>query len=447
MRKEDMVIFSVDDHIVEAPHIFDQHLPLIYKDRAPKCRETDNGEFNWEFEGKFTINFALNAVAGRPKEELGFEPNSFDHIRKGCYDPVARIDDMNVNGIFAGVNFPTFPGFALELFQVHKDRKLALALIQAYNDWHIDEWCATAPDRFIPIVGLPLFDVDEAVKELKRGIAKGARTATFPTLPQQLGFPTIHDPYWAPLWKVANDEGFPLSIHVSALSGTGSEHISADSPVASFLNKCHMSAMAAFSEWLWSDPIQDYPDLKIILSEGGIGWLPYFLERAEQVEHNHGPWMGHVWKDGKRPTDVYREHFISSFIQDERGVEMRHQIGIDTITFENDYPHADITWPNTPEQLWSGEFKDGAIGQEDIDKITFRNAAREYRWDAVERLGRENCNVAMLRELGKSVDLTPITGGGVPPRDHDGVVRASDIMKLFPKNLMDPLEDERSSAA
>ena len=193
MRMEDMVIVSVDDHFVEGPDVFKNHLPQKWQDAAPQCVKEPSGAFNWYFEGRRGVNFALNAVAGRPREELGFEPNSYEHIRKGCYDPKARLDDMNVNGIFAGVNFPTFPGFALERFQTAKDKQLATALIKAYNDWHIDELCGTAPDRFIPMAGLPYYDVEEAVRELRRCVDKGARTVTMPSIPQLLELPTIHD--------------------------------------------------------------------------------------------------------------------------------------------------------------------------------------------------------------------------------------------------------------
>ncbi|MGE0741731.1 MAG: amidohydrolase family protein [Hyphomonadaceae bacterium] len=432
MRKEDMVIFSVDDHIVEGPDIFAQHLGAQWKDKAPKCVEKDDG-FVWEYEGKPCVNFALNAVAGRPREELGFEPNRYDQIRKGCYDPKARLDDMSVNGVFAGVNFPTFPGFALEMFLTSPDKPSATAIIQAYNDWHIDELCATDKDRLIPMVSLPLYDIKAAVDELKRCARKGARTISMPSLPHQFGMPNIHDEYWRPLWKACNDEQIPISIHITAADSTGSEHLSLDSPMGSFLTKVGLASMAVFAEWLWSEFIHDYPDLKVILSEGGIGWLPYTLERAELVYKNHGPWMRHNWH-GKRPTDIYREHFISCFIQDEVGVAMRNRIGVDTITFENDYPHADITWPNTPEQLWSGEFENGAIGQVDIDKISHQNAARVYRWDAVERLGRDKCNVAAMRAQAGHVDLTPLSKGGKPPAEHEGTVRARDILRLFPQS-------------
>jgi len=265
-------------------------------------------------------------------------------------------------------------------------------------------------------------------------------------MPHQLGLPNIHHESWKPLWAACEEMQIPISFHISALDGTGSEHICQDSPIGAFLNKVALASQAVLAEWLWSDMMFEHPKLKIILSEGGIGWLPYFLERADLVDKNHGPWMGKDWH-GKKPSDVYREHFISCFIQDEAGVRDRDIIGVDTLTFENDYPHADITWPYTPEQLWNGEFEGGKVGWEVIDKITHRNALRTYRWDAVERLGRENCNVRTLRELGRNVDLTPISGGGKPPRDHSGQVRARDLAKLFPANLMDPLAAEREKAA
>jgi predicted TIM-barrel fold metal-dependent hydrolase len=439
MRLEDLIIVSVDDHIVEQPDIFDQHLPKKYRDKAPKCVQLESGAFNWLYEDKHTVNFALNAVAGRPKEELGFEPNSFEHIRKGCYDVHGRIDDMNVNGILASVNFPTFPGFALNLFQTSSDKKRALALVKAYNDWHIDEWCAAYPGRYIPMVGLPLWDVQEAVKELKRTVAKGARTITFPALTADCGLPSIHHPSWKPLWDALADEGIPISIHITG--GAGSENMYPDSPIDAMMNKVALCSMAVAAEWLWSTMPREYDNLKIVLSEGGIGWLPYFLERADLVQKNHGPWTRQKW-GGKRPSDVFREHFISCFIEDRAGVKARHDIGIDIITFENDYPHADITWPNTPEQLLHGEF--AGVPDEDIDKITHLNALRTYNWDPFSVLGREKCTVGALREQGRNVDMTPISGGGVPPtRDPTRIVTAADVAAQFPA----PVTSEKSRRA
>jgi predicted TIM-barrel fold metal-dependent hydrolase len=305
-----------------------------------------------------------------------------------------------------------------------------LALIKAYNDWHIDEMCAAHPGRFIPIVSLPLWDMKEAVAELKRTVAKGARTVSFPSLPTQIGYPNIHNAHWKPLWDAIADAGIPISIHIG--TGGGSEHVDLDSPIDAFMTKCGLSAMTVAAEWLWSRMPRDYANLKIVLSEGGIGWIPYLVERADNVQKNHGPWTNQKW-GGKWPSEVFREHFISCFIEDKYGLLFREQIGVETITFENDYPHADITWPNTPEQLES-DFRFAGVPDNEIDMITHQNALRVFNWDPFTILGRENCTVGALRAKAVNVDMTPITGGGHPPADDPNrIVTAADIMKLFPQ--------------
>ena len=114
----------------------------------------DNGAQVWLYEGREIPNIGLNAVAGRPPEEYGIEPASFDQMRPGCFEVAARVDDMNANGVLAGMCFPSFPQVAGQLFGLAKDKDVGLAMVRAYNDWHIDEWCAAAPGRFIPL-GLP----------------------------------------------------------------------------------------------------------------------------------------------------------------------------------------------------------------------------------------------------------------------------------------------------
>ncbi|MET0987916.1 MAG: amidohydrolase family protein, partial [Steroidobacteraceae bacterium] len=279
-----------------------------------------------------------------------------------------------------------------------------------------------------------LWDMKEAVAEIKRTVAKGAKTVSIPSIPLQFGLPSVQDPYWKPLLDAIADEGIPLSIHVTGGARTGTEHMAMDSPIDAFLTKAGMCAMATAAEWLWSPWPRMYKNLKIVMSEGGIGWVPYILERADLVQKNHGPWTRQKW-GGKRPSEVFREHFVSCFIQDEFGVKNRDAIGLDIITFENDYPHADITWPNSPEQLWGGEFENGKVGKEVIDAITHKNALRVYNFDPFSKIPQEKCTVGALRVEGKNVDMTPISGGGKPPAEHDHIVTAQDILKLFPQSV------------
>ena len=137
-----MILISVDDHIIEPPDMFRDHLPAKYKDEAPRLVHNPDGSDTWQFRDTVIPNVALNAVAGRPKEEYGLEPQGLDEIRPGCYDAAERVKDMNAGGVLATMNFPSFPGFAARLFAT-EDAEFSLALVQAYNDWHIDEWCGS----------------------------------------------------------------------------------------------------------------------------------------------------------------------------------------------------------------------------------------------------------------------------------------------------------------
>ena len=127
----------------------------------------------WLFEGVEIPNFGLNAVSGRPQEEYGIEPTRFDEIRRGCWDVDARIDDMNAGGVLASLCFPSFPQFCGQIFANTEDKDLALAVLQAYNDWHIEEWAGAHPGRFIPLSLVPYWDPELMAAEVRRMAAQG----------------------------------------------------------------------------------------------------------------------------------------------------------------------------------------------------------------------------------------------------------------------------------
>src|SRR3989440_9715711 len=147
MRLDDMILISVDDHVVEPPDLFERHLAQKWHDVAPRLVHKDDGTDVWGYEGKEIPNIGLNAVAGRPPEEYGMEPTSFDELRRGTYDITERVRDMNANGVLGSMCFPSFPNLCGQLFARSSDKELGLAVLQAYNDWHIDEWCRTHPRR------------------------------------------------------------------------------------------------------------------------------------------------------------------------------------------------------------------------------------------------------------------------------------------------------------
>ena len=405
--------------------MFEKHLPDDLKDKAPQFITHENGSQAWSFQDKLINTIGLNSVVGRPKEEYGFEPTSYAEIRKASYDVHARIDDMNVNGIVTSLNFASFPGFDGFMFSTVKDLKLSLRMLQAYNDWHIEDWCGVYPGRFIPLALLPLWNVELCVAEVKRVVAKGCRAITFPDNPAAKGLQSVHDTYWEPLWDVCNDNNVVINCHI----GTGSEppHSSDLSPINAWITSMPMSIGNAAADWLHLASLNRYPNMKISLSEGGIGWIPYFLERATFIYEHHSAWT-RVDFGGKTPTEVFREHFLTCFIDDKFGVKNYKDIGEDNISYECDYPHSDCTWPYAPEILWEC-VKD--VPERVINKITHENVYKWFSYDAIDMLGKENMTVGALRAQAIHVDTTPVSSGGKRPDVSSGPVTSGDIIKMF----------------
>ncbi len=123
MNLNELIVVSVDDHIVEPATMWDGHLTQAQKSFAPQLRRDDKGVDYWVFEDRRVGNIGLNAVVGRMREEYGCEPISFDQMRRGAWDIHARIEDMNVNGILACLNFPSVVNFDGSLFHKFKNKE------------------------------------------------------------------------------------------------------------------------------------------------------------------------------------------------------------------------------------------------------------------------------------------------------------------------------------
>jgi predicted TIM-barrel fold metal-dependent hydrolase len=401
MRADDLIMVSVDDHLVEPPDLFDGHIPDRWRDRAPRVVKNPDGSDVWTFEGTVIPNIGLNAVAGRPREEYGIEPTAFTEIRPGCYDIAQRIKDMDAGGILGSMCFPSFPGFCGRLFAAADDKDLALAVLRAYNDWHVDEWCASAPGRFIPM-GLPvLWDPHLAAEEVHRLAAKGVHSVTFTENPATLGYPSFHDEHWDPLWQALVDEGVVLSIHLGSSGQLA--FTAADAPIDVLITLQPMNICSAAADLLWSRVLKRYPGIRIALSEGGTGWIPYFLDRLDRTYEMHHRWTGQDFGD-RRPSDVFRQHFLTCFIADPIGLRLRHDIGLDNIAWECDYPHSDSSWPHAPEELAAVA---GAAGvpDDELRRITHENAMRWYAYDPFTHIPREQATVAALRARAQGHDV------------------------------------------
>jgi predicted TIM-barrel fold metal-dependent hydrolase len=199
VKIDDMILVSVDDHIVEPPDMWQGVLPPEWQSRAPKMVHRKDGTDVWVFEGAQIPNIGLNAVVGRPPEEYGMEPTSLEQLRPGCFDIHKRIEDMNAAGILGSMCFASMTGFCGQLFGNQEDKELARVMVQAYNDWHIDGWCGVYPGRFIPLALPMLWDPQLMAEEMRRVAKKGCHAMSFPDNPTGLGAPSLHDDFWEPV--------------------------------------------------------------------------------------------------------------------------------------------------------------------------------------------------------------------------------------------------------
>jgi Predicted metal-dependent hydrolase of the TIM-barrel fold len=421
VKIDDMILVSVDDHVVEPPDLFERHLPAKYRDIAPHVVHEADGTDVWHFLDFEIPNVGLNAVAGRPRDEYGIDPTSFDELRPGCFDVHQRVLDMNANGLLGSLNFPSLPGFAGRLFAAMDDKDAALALDRAYNDWHIEEWCGAEPGRFIPLAVPPIWDAQVLAAEVRRVAKKGCRAITFPENPVPLGLPSLHDDHWDPVWKACEDEGTVVCMHI----GSSSKLVvtAPDAPIDVMITLQPMNIVQAAADLIHSPVFKKYPNLTVALSEGGIGWIPYFLERLDHAYLTHKAWTGADFGT-KLPSEVFMERVILCFIEDRFGVRHAREIGVDRICIETDYPHSDAIWPNAPEVL-SAHFGLTDLTDDEIDKMTHRNAIELFHYDPFSVRPREQCTVGALRAEAAGHDVSVQSKG--KRSHHDGPVSISEL--------------------
>jgi predicted TIM-barrel fold metal-dependent hydrolase len=351
-------LISADDHMIEPRHLWVDRVPARYKDSCPRIVEVDGREA-WLYEGELTY-IPMGSCRALPGfNEAGYPPAPgtarYDEIRPGCYDPVERLADMDIDGVWGQLCFPNYARFAGHRFYLNvKDPELALACLKTYNDYLLDEWCATDPSRLYGAAILPLNDIDLAVAELKRVIGKGAKAIAFSENPTVLGLPSVHTDHWDPLWAIAQEARIPVCTHIGSSSRLVTT--SADAPPTVLVTLIGLNSMMACADWLLSGTLERFPQLKLILSEGGAGWIPYILERADKAFHDKriqpNAEIGQTSKGGTvPPSQLFAEHVYVCLVDEHFALRSLADIPVDNLLFEGDYPHGDGLWPDNRKYL------------------------------------------------------------------------------------------------
>jgi predicted TIM-barrel fold metal-dependent hydrolase len=365
-------VISVDDHVVEPPHLFETYMPASLRHRGPKVVKLANTAEAWEFDGQIFSQIGMNAMAGRRHETLEYEPMRFDEMRPGCYDIEARVNDMDLGGIWAMLNFPSaITGFCGRVFAFAREPEVGKAAVRAWNDWLYNEWYLEYPKRIIPCGIIYLAEPREAVAEIMRLASLGFASVTLPERPHAIGLPSLWDrEHWDPIIRACVETDMVISLHVGS---SGTYPCPPGAPVQQLGSTMFgQLSLAACSEWLWSGYPNEYPSLKIAMSEGGIGWVPMLIDRLDNIVDRSGYGLG--WET--RPSEVLRRNFWFCTIDDPSTIALRQVIGVDHIMLETDYPHGDSTWPDTQdviEKYW------GDIPAHELRSMCSVNAATLYR--------------------------------------------------------------------
>jgi predicted TIM-barrel fold metal-dependent hydrolase len=251
----------------------------------------------------------------------------------------------------------------------------------------------------IPLALPPIWDPQLMADEVRRVAAKGCHAVTFSENPEKLGHPSIHNEHWDPFWRACSDTNTVVCLHI----GSSSQVVitSLEAPVDVMMTLQPMNIVQAAADLIWSPVLRRFPDLTFALSEGGIGWIPYFLERCDRVYKQHRSWTHQDFGD-RLPSEVFLERIVTCFIDDEFGIEARHELNLDMVTWECDYPHSDSTWPLAPETL--GAYLEG-VPDDEVAKITHENALRLFSFDLFSHVPKERSTVGALRAEASDVDL------------------------------------------
>jgi predicted TIM-barrel fold metal-dependent hydrolase len=362
-------IISADSHVNPPKDLWTREAPGSLRERAPRVESTPQGDF-WIVDSQISGAIGLDASAGRKPEEFKAHGLTYKDMRPGSYDPKARLEDMDTDGVDAEVLY-----FGGPVTQQSKDPELRMYVIRRYNDW-MRELSQAAPGRLVGLGHIPLLDLDEAIAELRRIAKIGLKGFHVDPFPDERGGKPFWDPVYEPFWALVEETGLPMSFHIV---GPRNQNVAATfmNPTPgvkeTFIAIAPISICEVVSTLVFTGILARHPKLKFVLVECGIGWIPYFVERMDQTFEKHRFWTKSIITE--KPSTYWYNQGHATFIRDLAGVAARHRAGLRNIMWSTDYPHSDSTWPHSRQAL-AEHFAD--VPADERDLIAGRNAAALY---------------------------------------------------------------------
>jgi predicted TIM-barrel fold metal-dependent hydrolase len=370
----DYPIIDCDAHVNEPPDLWQERLPSKWKDRAPYVKSTDKGDL-WIFDGgKERWPVGLTAVAGLSYFDYRPMGITYESMRPGSFDTKARLQDMDADGIFAQV---LYPSVTLKGAKIYSDeRDLQMACVRAYNEW-LREFCEGSGGRLVPQAIVPTTGLEDALEELEYALANGHRGVVISSFPNGSIDPKPEDDRF---WAAVQEAGCPVSVHIgsfvrSDLAGRRESWSSLAFVGMAALTKAGGQTLPAVCDILFSGIFQRFPRLKIVLVESNIGWIPTLLEQSDDMFMRYRWYTGAVNEQKEMPSDIFFRNFWATFMVDTVGMDLRHRMNVDHLMWSTDYPHSGSDWPNSRVTL-ERVFRDVPVDQ--VKKMLHTNCKELY---------------------------------------------------------------------
>ncbi len=378
-RSIDYPIIDSDAHVQEPPDLWQSRAPAKLKARAPRVESTEHGDV-WSFDqGKGRQPLGLTACAGL--SYLQFRPFGLRHeeIRPGLYDPEARLRDLDIDGIHAQVLYPSVTLSGAGTYS--DERELQLFCVRAYNEW-LSEFCAQSGGRLIGQAIIPTTGVDDAVAELEWGMKHGHRGVVISRFPNgSFGLKPGDERFFG----LAQEAGVPVAVHIGSFFPRNPNEPRIGFQDLAFLGKAGGAKAGAHSlpvtcDLLFSGIFEQCPDLKLLLVEANIGWIPTMLEQTDDMFLRYRFFTKATERMKCMPSDLFHRNFWATFMIDTVGLELRHRLNIDHLLWSTDYPHTGTDWPNsrvTIDRIFRG------LPKVEVRKMLHDNAKALYGLDEI----------------------------------------------------------------
>jgi len=366
-----METIDADGHVIEPADLWARELPPSLRARGFHVRwNADTRQEEVHLEGRCLLPAGIVGVglAGRPFDEVG-KGVRYTDLRPGGSDPRRRLSDLDAERIDIAVLYPSI-GLFLEAIE---DVALAEACCRVYNDWLAD-YCRTDPARLVGIAGVPMQDVDAAVREMRRAVRDLGMRGVF-VRPNPCRGRALHDPYFDPFWAACAEAGTAVGLHPSGAGDLPGalQGLRLDAPVMGHPSIFFIDGFIGFSHLVCGGVLERHPRLRVVVLEAGGGWLAHWFDRFDHFARVYG-WMAPELRH--RPSEYFKRQCYISFDPDESTLPLLAPvIGEDRIVWASDYPHLDASFPGVVDEL---EEQLAKLPADARDKVRGGNARRLY---------------------------------------------------------------------